>query len=260
MERVATDGMGEGNSAAQTGSLVHLGIQVYEVSANNRAKAIHSMEEAQRTMYKLADLKQAISMLDGYIQRAVSRPKGVVRHTEYIVTARIPCATFDPTGKEIVVQGTVDQVRELSDGTLEVIDFKSGRTSGPHMIEEYYLQLAGYTLGIAQKYKGRKITAYIGRLRDLTNNSEPYWWPLPFKVADLIRILAPVQIGIAAARAGLLPSTPGAACEYCPMPAFPLCYDVPLGRGQEAKTAIANKLAKQKQLPTPTSLKSLFDG
>jgi hypothetical protein len=55
----------------------------------------------------------------------------------------LPPAGGDPTGREVVIEGTIDQVRRR-DGRLLVYDVKTGATPGWQMLHAHLFQVVAY--------------------------------------------------------------------------------------------------------------------
>lgn len=222
-EKTTQDGELGSSEAADTGNLAHVGIQAYHTLGGKLPTVLAAIKSAKAADYKEGDADRALAFVEKYIERCKQEKRGKVIRTEWKVKISIPCHPLDPTGKDIWITGTVDQVRDLGD-TYYVVDHKTGYTPGASMLQIYAPQQAVYMLGTAQAYPDKKVLSYITRLQDLARKDLPFWWRMPFTVAQCLTVLQPVQEKIAMLRASRLQSaTPGKHCEWCPKQVFPGC-------------------------------------
>lgn len=236
MERVIGDGTDRAGPPAETGNLCHVGIQAYHThkgkggTATAHAKTMLSLAAK---VYPQGDIEEALSMLDKYIKRDAAERRGTVIHSEEKIEVRIPPADFDPTKKDIVIIGTVDQVRAIGRTTLYVVDHKTGWKPGVEMVQDHMTQLAAYTLGVMRRYPNHTVQPFITRIRDLIRSNLPFWWPIPLATeADCLAVLGPIRTRIAELRMSVYDSTPGKHCEWCNRSygySYPTCNRVQLG-------------------------------
>lgn len=234
-ERFQADGSID-DVAANTGSMVHAGIEAYHKSKGNLASGVKAIAVA-KVKYPSGDVDEATILLRKYVEREKSNPRGkaLTDNIEFQGTFKIPCSPLDKTGQEIVITGTVDMLREDMPPTkfrpyrhFGVVDHKSGRRYGADMLEYYTPQQAVYMLIAAQQLGRDDIGCYITRLQDLKRCDLPFYWEFEFNVSDCLKLLTPVQTRIAEIRSGLHSATPGKHCEYCAVKPYPNCVT---GRG-----------------------------
>jgi hypothetical protein len=221
-----------GGQAAQTGNLVHAAAAVYHRepgSLHQRTEAGLAALEAARAQFPGGEVKRAKKIWEAYAADPANAEAQVVRG-EQRVKIRIPCAPFDPTGKEVVIRGTLDQLRLDKDGVLRVYDIKTGTFYyGRKALDHYLTQQAAYVLGAqqtwGQEFPGKVIEpgALIctdGYFRD----SKQVFWHHPWGLESIPNILQSVVTQVAAARAGRLGFQPSTdACRWCEHKNFPAC-------------------------------------
>lgn len=207
--------------AANTGSMVHAGIEGYHVAKRNMNAGMKAIDVA-KLHYPAGDTEEAKILLRKYVERDKSDTRGTVVETEFQGKIEIPCAPYDKTGQAIYITGTIDQIRKVGD-EFWVVDHKSGRRYGTDMTGYYAPQLAAYMLIGAERVKSRNVKGFITRLQDLKRSDLPFWWPLKWTFDNCMKILAPVQTRIAEIRNGYLVSTQGKHCEYCTLNPYPDC-------------------------------------
>lgn len=138
-----------GNCAAQTGSLVHSAADAYHKtkgSLADRAAAGQAALDAARVKFPDGDEEKARKIFRSYAADEENQKAEVV-WSEAAVRLTLDAAPGDPTGRRIVIAGTLDQVRRHSDGFLRVWDIKTGQyLTAEESILEYLTQQAVYTL------------------------------------------------------------------------------------------------------------------
>lgn len=207
----------DGNRAADTGSAVHMAARAFHTLARKDARlSIGVMREAV-AKYPLADLKIAEQEFQWY----AADPRNAEAEAEVVlvekeITFTLPPSEEDETQAEIVVMGTVDQVRREASG-LYVWDIKTGaRLQGADMINDHALQLAAYLLG-AEQLLGEPVRgAGVIRTKDYADR-KPVFWRAPFSRKDARSMLDGVRRVVAAVRAGRAWGNPGEHCRWCPM-------------------------------------------
>ena len=139
----AEDRAGE---AAETGSIAHAGIAAYHRAGGH----VNGVE---------AGLAAIRASLDRFPR---ARPEDAARHfadyaadprhssAEVVAVERpvrlvLPPGAGDPTGREVVIEGTVDQIRR-HEGRLAVFDVKTGATPGWQMLHDHLFQVCAYAL------------------------------------------------------------------------------------------------------------------
>jgi hypothetical protein len=208
-------------TAADTGSLVHHAIaEWYKNERRDVTKALESMKEALK-LFPDGDVDDAAWQADMYFRD----PRNNIKLTmcEEEIEFRIPCHKSDPTQKEIIVQGKVDQVRREG-GRLKVWDIKTSKLPGMQLLLAHMHQVTAYAVGasillnepvepggliLTRKYSAKTIgppeTAPIGIFWFAWWNTET-WKELMIKL----------QITVARIRGGETTVNPGYYCQYCP--------------------------------------------
>jgi hypothetical protein len=197
-----------GNEWAQTGNLTHIAIDAFH-KLGSVDTALFCLQSA-RAQYPIGNAQQAANYFDLYIARQAQW--GEVVATERKVTCKIPPHETDPTQEEIIIKGTLDQVR-LRHGTHWVCDIKTGAVPGKEMVNYFAPQLAAYQLGAAGLGYTPSLGAII-RLQDFRTGGDVFrecGWPYE----SVLQILDPVRIFVAQVRAGKTLRIGGKHCEWC---------------------------------------------
>lgn len=211
--------MEPGGDAAQTGSIVHAGIAEWEKNGNKALPAIQLMNKEHRSEYKQGDIAEALRLFQKYVERCKSDQKGKSKFVEQKLKFSYPCSKIDETKEPLIIMGTVDLVKELTD-RYNVVDHKSGRMYGDDMAKSYSPQIAAYVYGswinLLKKTK-RPVRGYITRLQDLVRRDLPFYWDTHIDLDRAVHILDSVAHRIALLRMGIIDSTPGKFCDWCGM-------------------------------------------
>lgn len=219
--KTMTDGMEPGGDAAQTGSIVHAGIALWETNGDSN-KAILAMNAEHRKNFPDGDIAEAIRLFQKYVERTKSDKRGKTIYVEEKIKFSYPCAKIDETKEPLVIMGTMDLTKELTD-RYYVIDHKSGRMYGDEMIKSYAPQIAAYVYGAwhckLQRTK-KPVIGWITRLQDLARRDLPFYWETHIDLDRAVHILDMVAVEIALLRMGIKKSTPGKFCEWCGMAEF----------------------------------------
>ena len=220
----------EGGKAAQTGSLMHAGVDAYHKSPETLTEAERIQRgidalAAAREKFPAADSARSRTLYDAYVADKTNS-QAIVRWCEEPVRLVLSADSSDPTGLPIVIQGTTDQVREdRHTGVLSVWDVKTGvRHTPSEMLLDYIVQQATYVLA-ARATLGKNIvpggiicTAGYEKARTRVHV------PSGLSVAQCEEILTLVPPLVAAVRRGLPAFRPSlASCEYCPAGKYPDC-------------------------------------
>jgi hypothetical protein len=226
---IATDVHDEGGPAAQTGSLVHAGVEAFhrEVDgAKKVAAAVAAMQQAAGR-FPLADHNEARLYLEPYLCDPRNATADVVA-VELPVRLELPAHPFDPTGLPVIVRGRLDQIRR-ENGRLIVCDLKTGKGRGWEMLHDYAHQQAAYVLAARQSgyptaEPGYLIRCYGYRERSavLPSPDGVQWW-LPFDVAACEQLMARVTLAVALVRRGEVDFGPGPHCTFCPQKGLDNC-------------------------------------
>lgn len=220
----ATDTLG--GVAAQTGNLVHTGVQAYHTQTgeeNDRVAAGLAALAAAREKFPQGDQTRANRIYTNYTRD----PKNItakVKWVEQRVRLVLKAEPYDPTGEDIVIDGTLDQVRW--DGEhLSVWDIKTGeRLSANEVLDEHIVQQSVYVLAARKSLDasiepgGLIYTPGYEITRGRTH------LPYQMTVADCEATLSMVPILVAHARAGRPLAHPSLeSCRYCEHKKYPKC-------------------------------------
>jgi hypothetical protein len=209
----------EVGSAAETGSLVHLGVVKFHES-KSLDKALQEMRD-QQSLYPKSDYAEAEKHLTPYTQDPRNIDAEIVI-AEKEVTFSISQDVEDKNGP-IYIKGHLDQVRR-ENGKLYVWDIKTGkRFSGWEMLHVATVQLCSYTIGACQLlnvpvYTGGIISTYGYRRRgaDKPENSPGgVFFNAPWELGDCGEILRPLVKRVKEIREDDLYIVPGEHCSSC---------------------------------------------
>ncbi|AMV28825.1 PD-(D/E)XK nuclease superfamily protein [Gemmata sp. SH-PL17] len=223
------DELDEGGPAAQTGSMVHAGVEAFhaEPDATKRVAAAVAAMHGAAGKFPLADPTEARLYLEPYLLDPRNENAAVVA-LEHKVALVLPPHDLDPTGLPIHIRGTLDQIRD-ENGRLLVCDLKTGQTTGWQMIHDYAYQQAAYVLaarasGFPAAEPGYLIRAYGYRARGakLPSPDGVQWW-LPLDVAACVALMDRVRLQIALIRRGEIDYGPGTHCTFCPLKGLDSC-------------------------------------
>ena len=144
-------------SSARFGSLVHRALELW-----GRTRIEPPIEAEHGIAFDDA-FASAVREFDGISETDASRARTSGAQAVSALTGYSFLAVEEPfelrVGGTLVV-GTVDSIVRRSDGTIVVIDYKTGRTAG----EKYDLQLALYREVAERRYPGETVEAAILRL------------------------------------------------------------------------------------------------
>jgi hypothetical protein len=219
----------DGGPAAQTGSVVHAGVEAFHLEPDGAKKIGAAVAAMQRAAgeFPLSDPTEARLYAEGYVADPRNEKAEVVA-VERKVLLTLPPHDLDPTGAPVVIRGTLDQIRREG-GRLVVCDLKTGKGTGFSMIHDYAYQQAAYVLaarasGFPDAEPGYIIRCYGYRERSakLPSPDGVYWW-LPFDVAGAEQLLDRVRLQVALVRRGEIDFGPGPHCTYCPQRGLDSC-------------------------------------
>lgn len=199
-----------GNEAAQTGSVIHKGIQAYH-TVGDRTVAL-AVIAAATAEFPLADTAKARKHFEGYCKR--QDPQwGQVIECEQHGTLEIP--GLDETQEAIVISGTLDQLRRQRDGSLLLVDIKTGSKRADLMLGHYTAQMAAYSLMASARHGGKPVRPAILRTADYVYGG-PVLYRYDWDSTLALRILDPIKLKVAQVRSGNVVSLQGEHCLYCP--------------------------------------------
>ena len=207
------------NGPMETGSAVHWLIEEFERTKSPIGEKHYKQAEKKWPQATPDAIREYFA---GYARKAgeLTAKYGSVIGIETQGTTRLAPAKIDPTQKEIVINGTWDQLRALEgdDGvfTYNLIDFKVSTQPIADMIKTYALQLASYTIGVGQKFNTDKVKCFVANPLLMAKPRSMFIYPAKFTIAKCNRLLDIVRLHIAAIRSGVTPAIAGYSCKYCP--------------------------------------------
>lgn len=214
----------EGGVAAQTGSVTHAGIAAYHQEKGRlaiRKEAAWNAIAQAAAQFPLADKDEVRLFITPYMDDPRNYNAEMLA-VEMPVEFTLPPHPLDPTGTDIYVQGTLDQIRKMPGFRNPLVcDYKSGKKTGWEMLHDYATQIAAYTHGARQMgfptvEPGYIIRGYGYRVRGAAHPSpDGVFWASPFKLVDVPDILETVQLGVALIRLGYYNFNPGPHCTFC---------------------------------------------
>lgn len=203
----------ESGQAADTGSMVHAGASEFH-RTQSESEGLAALE-ASIVSFPAGNLSTAIKHYKGYVNDPKNKDAKVVRNEEKI-QIRLPPAPFDPTGKDVVINGTLDQVREMENGTYTVDDIKTTKEKyGPGAVKWYAVQQAAYVVGAKKTWGYEKIKPGNLILTYGYLIKRQVHYPQEWTYDDCLQLLASIPVAVAYARMGTVFTVPGSSCDYC---------------------------------------------
>jgi hypothetical protein len=213
-----------GGAAAEVGTLVHEVVAGWHRNGLDRDAAVARVGDWRQRFPRLASagrFDEALAHVAGYCGDPRNQVKPAL--LEQSVSLALPPHETDPTGQPVILQGTLDQVRETPGG-LRLFDLKTGRTEGAQMLDIYAYQVAAYCV-MASELLGEPVApgALIrsaGYLASGAVAAEQPWgvffW-VPWGLGDCTALLDAVRLIVANVRRGEVNFGPGAHClSACP--------------------------------------------
>jgi hypothetical protein len=277
-EKTSHDGDTLGGAEAQTGNLVHVGMQAFHGSKKKKiddriSEAFAVMRESKLTKYTGGDLGTAETLFHSWCCQEKKFSKGEIVGSEIELRYKWPifysAAEYSAYKKakkskpiaqeEATITGHVDELRRLDD-VVYICDEKTGWTPADKMTGYYAAQIAAYVVGIklsgmfpdVTKYRG-----YVKRTRDL-QSSDPYYYCIINSYEQAEDLMLTVGLRLGEIAQGVLTHTPGEHCRFCPLNGFPACLagdvkPVDKQKSRFSKPAPAGRFAGStatKSLPT----------
>lgn len=252
------------NGAADTGSMVHAGAAAYHKTEGDVQFRKEVGDNAVRTSlpeFPQGNLDKALAIFEAYAADPANQT-AVVPWVEEKVTLTLQAAANDPTGEDIIISGTLDQVRaegeelkillterELaSHGVggagwllrtnspamfspypkLSVWDIKTG--SGKDANEtnaEYVLQQCVYTLAARETLNPLIVPGGFIYTPGYDKPRGRRFLPLGISVDQCILLLAQLPQIVSLVRQGFPMFSPSAgACQYCPVRPYSNCLSM----------------------------------
>ncbi len=218
----------EGNPAAQTGSIVHDVIEAYHRGATQKEALARIKPLEQR--FPLGDPDKARKWATAYFTDT-ENIGAKIEFLEQPVTCRlratgeIPLEPCEPLPDDVVIRGTLDQVRRMPDGTLLVWDVKTGTSkTADEAVSEYQRQQAAYVVGAIQSLNR---TIRPGGLIFVAGYDKPRarrHLPMRADLTHVVNLLRDVVVDTLNIRRGHRSYRPSeGACKYCPYKLYPSC-------------------------------------
>ncbi len=221
---MVTDEQDSGGKAADTGSAVHMAASIFHGQGAKDVSVSVAVMRGAIDRYPFADLDAAEVQFRHYAKDERNRDAEVVLN-EAKVCVKIPPAEDDPTQKEIVINGTLDQVRR-ENMTLVVYDIKTGSMhEGLDMLHEHLFQLVVYQLGACAKLGLQVSGAGLIRTKDyLKKTPGPVFWRAPWRLSQCAILVKQIAARVACIRRGDVSISPsGSHCRWCPLGSVSNC-------------------------------------
>jgi RecB family exonuclease len=208
------DSDGGGNQGAQTGSVVHRGVEAFHRAGGDAVAAKEALAEALKT-FPEANRDKAANWLAAYVADPTNQAATVVALEQPV--------ELDYRG--VYFKGTLDQIRRDETGALLVWDLKTGSSlEADAAVDEYQFQQAIYVLAARQSLG---LEAEPGGLILAAGYDKKYgrrFLPMGVSIADCEAMADEVVEQVLAVRSGLRPFRPSADhCRFCPFKRFPKC-------------------------------------
>jgi RecB family exonuclease len=197
---------GASGPAADTGTAVHFAVALWHREAQQDTRVALEVMRRSHDRFPLADLDEAAVHVTDYAGDPRNKAADIV-FVEQKVTVTLPA----PEG-DVIICGTLDQVRRDKHGRWTVWDLKTGKPDGWDMLHEHALQLAAYQIGVEAPRAG------IIRTQDYRrrNGPGPVFWEAPWGLTDARVMLQSVVRAVLAIRRGTVHIGPGSHCRWCP--------------------------------------------
>lgn len=221
-----------GNSAADTGSMVHAGAAAFHNTKGTDEFRKGAGDEAvvsSLDKFPQGNTEKALSIFAAYAADPKNSTADVV-WCEQKVKLVLPPVSSDPTGKSVVFIGTLDQVRRYQ-GVLQVWDIKTGSGKDANAsLAEYLLQQVVYTLAARDTLDGEIQTGGLIYTPGYEKPRGRRFLPLGINVDQCVSLLTPLVHIVSLIRQGVPLFTPSAgACQYCSVGPYTNC--IPMYQG-----------------------------
>jgi len=203
-----------GSPAAQTGNLVHRGVEVFHSTGGDAVAAREAMAAAV-DRFPEGNRTKAAKWLEAYITDPTNQ-SAAVTHAELPVE-------LDYRG--VYLRGTLDQIRVSEDGVLLVWDLKTGDSlTADEAVAEYQAQQACYVLAARQTLSADVRPGGIILAAGYDKRYGRRFLPMGVDLADCEQLLDEVVREVEAIRRGERHYRPNAGnCAYCPLKQYPNC-------------------------------------
>ena len=197
-------------AAMQYGAAIHRVLKTYFDSVRlNRAKTVDELIDLFRLDLAAANLQESY-------QRELYEQQGIAQLTDFLASARqIPASqvlhteeSFEIHVGETIVVGRIDRIDSRPDGTVSIIDYKTGKPRDQEDADES-LQLSLYAIAANEKW-GYKVGALI--FHNLEENVPVITLRSESQLLDARQRVQDAAEGIAD---GVFEPHPGIHCNFC---------------------------------------------
>jgi len=211
----------EGGPGAQTGSVVHAGVEAFHRTMGDpitRREEATAAARAALPTFPAANENNAFRWLSAYTNDTQNITANVT-HIEEKVCLIIPA---EP---DIVIRGTLDQVRQDSQGRYTVWDLKTGTSlSADEVVDEYQFQQAAYVLAARQTLGLNILPGGIIYAAGYDKPRGRRFLPMGVDLDDCEAMMEVVKSRVLDIRAGKREFTPSnSACFWCEHKRYPKC-------------------------------------
>jgi RecB family exonuclease len=212
---------GPSGPAGDTGTATHKAVEEFHKTEGDVAAAIAAMH-ANTPRYPLAKLDEATNMFLAYASDPRNRTAKVRTDLlEKRIRFKIEPAPEDPTQKEIMISGRLDQIRLDKDNRLW--DLKTSKKDPYTVLLDTMFQAAAYCVGATletgeQVHPGGIITPrhYLTNSVLPSNSPPKIFWHFAWTLQDAEHILDGVRRIVASIRRHAIYHVPGEeVCHWC---------------------------------------------
>lgn len=239
--RMSSDFLDKKSAAAHNGTAAGRAIELFHAGLGVGESLAMTEEEStsgcRGRSFELVQMGKVEAWVRRYCADPRNEPEVVVESSmEAEVELLLDPAPEDPTGEPILLVGHVDQIRREPDGTLRLWDVKSGAADGLPMLFSHAWQLAAYTLACRATLGEPVLPGGIIRLRGYDSKSKkaealdpdwlesrPVFFDAPWSIDACEAMMANVAQAVAWIRLGIVSTTPGPHCGWCPATGPHLC-------------------------------------
>lgn len=221
------EGDDSSGQAADTGSAMHKAAAMWHLNNHDVAEAVKAMHLHGKE-YPLADMKEAESLFRLY-SKDKRNQEAETPLIERKIAFSIPPCKEDETQKEIVIHGTLDQVRRVN-GELRLYDIKTTKKSGTVALQSALYQMAAYCVGATllmdePVHPGALILPRTYALKQNVGVLQPtgVFWHIPWTLEHIPVILNGLKVIVAAMRRGDVWVNPNEECFFCPEKSIDNC-------------------------------------
>jgi len=192
-----------GASAADTGSAMHYAVNRFHAHADV-VQAIQEMKEHRET-FPMADFPEAEKLTKLYAEDPRNATACVI-HAEALLKGAY---------KGVWFQGTVDQIREETDGSWRVYDLKTSRIGGATIRDQHTYQLCSYAWLASKQFKREVLPGAVILARDYERRSGVVFYTYDLAKPDVQYAMDAVVRRVGDVRKGRVDPVPGDLCKWC---------------------------------------------